>query len=157
MYILYFLLWVIFNGTLTTEIIIFGLVISAGIYAFTCIFMDFSIQKDLNLIKKAGLLIEYFLVLIWEIIKANLVMIKFIVVKQEYELKPVIFTMKTKLTSKMTRVLLANSITLTPGTITVSLDEDTLIIHAIDESLAIEDDGNFIFENLLLKMEGGAK
>lgn len=157
MYILYFLLWVIFNGTLTTEITIFGLIISAGIYAFTCIFMDFSIQKDLDLIKKAGLLIEYFLVLIWEIIKANLVMIKFIVVKQEYELKPVIFTMKTKLTSKMTRVLLANSITLTPGTITVNLDEDTLIIHAIDESLAIEDDGNFIFENLLLKMEGGAK
>lgn len=157
MYILYFLLWVIFNGTLTTEIAIFGLVICAAIYAFTCVFMDFSIQKDIDLIKKTGLLIGYFFVLLWEIIKANLVMIKFIIVKQEYELKPVIFTMKTKLTSKMTRVLLANSITLTPGTITVSLDGDTLIIHAIDESLAIEDDGNFIFENLLLKMEGGAK
>lgn len=156
MFILFFALWVIFNGAFTLEIAIFGLVISAGIYAFTCKFMDFSIKKDILMCKRVLIFVYYSLVLVWEIIKANLVMAKYIVVKQERELHPVIFKMKTKLRSKVCRVLLANSITLTPGTITISLKDDELIIHAVDESLAIEDDGNFIFEELLLKVERGS-
>lgn len=153
MFILYFILWVIFNGQITLEISLFGIAIAAGIYAFTCIFMDFSLKKDIALCKRIFLFLHYIFVLIWEIIKANIVMVKFIVVKQERELHPVIFKMKTKLNSKVARTLLANSITLTPGTITVSMKDDELIIHAIDESLAIEDDGNFIFEELLYRME----
>ena len=65
--------------------------------------------------------------------------------------------MNTKLESRTCRILLANSITLTPGTITISLSGNELIIHAIDETLAIEVDGDFIFERLLLKMESIAK
>jgi multisubunit Na+/H+ antiporter MnhE subunit len=38
MYILFFLLWIVFNGRVTTEIVIFGLVISAAIYWFMCKF-----------------------------------------------------------------------------------------------------------------------
>lgn len=157
MFILLFLFWVIFNGAFTLEIALFGIVIAGGLYAFLCFFMDFSIQKDIILCKKFFLLLQYFFILLWEIIKANITMAKFIIVKQEYELHPVIFKMKTTLTSKFLRTLLANSITLTPGTITVSLIDDTLIIHAIDESLAIEDDGDFIFERLLLRIEKGGK
>jgi len=157
MFILYFILWVIFNGRITLEISLFGLGIAAGIYAFTCFFMDFSLKKDIAMCKRIVLFLHYILVLIWEIIKANLVMIKFIVVKQEYELHPVVFKMKTKLNTKVCRTLLANSITLTPGTITVSMQDDEIIIHAIDESLAIEDDGNFVFEELLLRMENMGK
>lgn len=157
MFILFFILWVIFNGQLTLEIALFGLAISALIYAFTCKFMDFSIKKDITLCKRIFLFLHYCLVLIWEIIKANVVMAKFIVIKQEYELHPTIFRWKTRLKSKVCRVLLANSITLTPGTITVSLIDDELIIHAVDDSLSIEDEGNFIFEELLLKMENAGQ
>ena len=157
MFIIYFLLWIIFNGAFSLEIALFGIGVSALIYAFTCKFMDFSIKKDINLCKKFFGLIHYIIVLIIEIIKANLVMIKYIIVKQEYELKPVIFKMETKLKSKYLRVLLANSITLTPGTISVEMNDNVIFIHAIDECMAIEDDGNFIFEELLLKLEGGDK
>lgn len=156
MFVLFFALWVIFNGAFTLEIALFGLAISAGIYAFTCKFMDFSIKKDILMCKRVLLFAHFALVLIWEIIKANLVMARYIIIKQERELHPVIFKMKTTLQSKVCRVLLANSITLTPGTITVSLKDDELLIHAVDESLAIEDDGNFIFEELLLKIERGS-
>lgn len=153
MYILFFILWVIFNGQLTLEIALFGMAISALIYAFTCKFMDFSLRKDITLCKRFFLFLGYCFVLIWEIIKANVVMAKFIVVKQEYELHPTIFRYRTRLKSKVCRVLLANSITLTPGTITISLIEDELIIHAVDDSLSVEDEGNFIFEELLMKIE----
>lgn len=157
MFILFFILWVIFNGQLTLEIALFGVAISALVYAFTCKFMDFSIRKDITLCKRFFLFLGYCFVLIWEIIKANVVMAKFIVIKQEYELHPTIFRWRTRLQSKVCRVLLANSITLTPGTITISLIGDELIIHALDDSLSIEDEGNFIFEELLLKIENAGK
>lgn len=155
MFILFFVLWVIFNGAFTLEIAIIGLLVSTAVYAFICKFMDYSIKKDIAYCKRFFLFLYFLAVLLWEIIKANITMAKFIVVKQEYELHPVIFKLKTRLTSRVTRVLLANAITLTPGTISVNIDGDEIIIHAIDESLAIEDDGNFIFEELLVKLEGG--
>jgi len=157
MFVFYFLLWVIFNGQFTTEIAVFGVIISAAVYAFTCFFMDFSIQKDILMVKRLGYFLEYVIILIWEIIKANIVMMKYIFIKQEYELKPVIFSLNTQLKSKVAKVLLSNAITLTPGTITVSIEDDKLIIHAVDESLAVEDDGNFVFERILLKLEKGGK
>lgn len=153
MYILFLLFWIIFNGAFTWEILIFGLVISAAIYAFICIFMGFSFKKDILMVKRLFLFIGYIFVLIWEIIKANITMARIIVVKQEYELHPVLFKYRTGLKSKTCRVLLANSITLTPGTISVSLVDDTLIINAIDQSLGFKDDGEFLFEKLLRKVE----
>lgn len=157
MFIFYFILWIILNGQITTEITIFGLVISAAVYAFTCFFMDFSIQKDIKMVKRIFYFIEYVIILIWEIIKANIVMMKFIVIKQEYELNPVIFKIRTSLESNVCKVLLANAITLTPGTITVNIKDDEVIIHAVDESLIVEDEEDFIFEAILRKLERGGK
>ena len=154
MYLLYLVLWIVFNGAITLEIVLFGLGVSALIYAFSCKFMGFSFEKDKALCKRAGLFIGYVFVLIWEIIKANIDIMKFIVVRHEDELNPVIFKIKTKLKSNVCRTLLANSITLTPGTITIKMTDDELIIHAIDTSLVIEDRDDFIFERLLEKIEG---
>ena len=61
-------------------------------------------------------------------------------------------TFKTTLRSKISRVILANSITLTPGTITVSLWEDELIVHCLDKSMA-EGMDNSVFVEMLEKME----
>ena len=38
MYILFFLLWVLFNGQVTLEIVLFGIVIAGAVYAFCCNF-----------------------------------------------------------------------------------------------------------------------
>ena len=50
------------------------------------------------------------------------------------------------------RILLANSITLTPGTITVLLEEDEYVVHCLDKSLA-EGINSSIFVSMLRKME----
>ena len=47
MYIIFFLIWVIFNGQLTVEIALLGLVVSGAMYAFICRFMDYRPGKDL--------------------------------------------------------------------------------------------------------------
>ncbi len=121
MYFIFLALWIIFNGKFTLEILLFGIVIASVIYWFMCRFMDFSIQKDLLLWKRGLLLLRYFGILILEIIKANVTTMK-LLFSEKYEIEPVLITFQTTLETRMARVLLANSITLTPGTITVSLE-----------------------------------
>lgn len=151
MYIIFFFVWIVFNGKITTEIVIFGLAIAALIFAFMCKFMDYSIAKEIQLYKKTGLLCSYIILLVVEIVKANLAVVHMIL-NQKEEMEPVIVKFRTNLRSEAARVMLANSITLTPGTITVSLEGDELTVHCLDVSLA-EGMESSDFVKLLEKME----
>lgn len=135
MYLLYFCVWLIFAGSITMEICLFGLIIAAAIFIFTCKFMDYSVEKEKKVIKKAGQFLWYVIVLIKEILLANVQTIRLILSEKE-EVKPVLVDFETDLTTEMGKVLLANSITLTPGTITVEVDESGYLVHCLDESLA---------------------
>jgi multicomponent Na+:H+ antiporter subunit E len=135
MFLLYFALWVIFNGNITLEICLFGVVIAAVMFAFTCKFMDYSIEKEKHVIRKSYCFVQYVCVLVNEIIKANFAVIHMILSEQE-ELEPVLVHFHSDMKSTEGKALLANAITLTPGTITVSLEESEYVVHCLDESLA---------------------
>lgn len=81
--------------------------------------------------KKIVYAIWYILFLFIEIIKANLD-VAFRVIKPVIPINPGIVAVKTKLKTPIGRMILANSITLTPGTLSVDIEEDTLYIHWID-------------------------
>lgn len=151
MYLLFLVAWIIFNGKITLEILIFGVVIAAVVLAFMCKFMDYSIKKEVHVYKKSIWFLAYVALLIREIIKANLAIIPRILTVEE-EMEPIIVKFRTSLKSDFTKTLLANSITLTPGTITVSLEGDEYTVHCLDTSLA---DGleQSIFEKALKKLE----
>ena len=151
MYLLFLLAWIIFNGNITLEIAIFGIVISSAMFVFMCKFMDYSLKKEVNVYKKSIWFLAYAVLLIREIVKANLAIIPRILTVEE-EMEPIIVKFRTSLKSDFTRMLLANSITLTPGTITISLEGDEYTIHCLDTSLA---DGleNSDFEKALKKLE----
>ncbi|MCI8786267.1 MAG: Na+/H+ antiporter subunit E [Eubacterium sp.] len=151
MYIIFLLLWIMLNGQFNLEIVCFGIVIAGVLYAFVCRFLDYSPQKDLLLLRKLPYILAYILILIWEIIKANMDAIR-LSLSVRNEVDPVIVRFRTDLKSRAARVALANSITLTPGTITVALEEDELIVHALDETL-IEGIDESIFVRMLRKME----
>ncbi len=151
MFILLIVIWFIFNGKITTEIFILGILLSACIYLFMCRFMDYGLRKDIALIKKSVYFLYYIGVLIVEIIKANVQVMHLVLTDREVA-EPVIIGYKTRLKTNLSRVILANSITLTPGTITVSLEEDELVVHCLDKSMA-EGMDDLIFERLLEKME----
>ena len=51
-------------------------------------------------------------------------------------LRPQIVQFRTGLTSDLARVVLGNSITLTPGTITMDIDDDEFTVHAISDQAA---------------------
>ena len=152
MFLLFFLVWIIFNGAVTMEIVLFGLAVSLAMYAFICKFMNYSIYKDIAYGKRGFRILQYVCVLVWEIVKANFAVIK-LITSSKYDLEPVLIRFKTDLKTSFTRILLANSITLTPGTITVSLENDEYVVHCLDKSLA-EGINSSVFVTLLRKMEG---
>jgi multicomponent Na+:H+ antiporter subunit E len=51
-------------------------------------------------------------------------------------MEPVLVHIHTDLKQESSKVMLANSITLTPGTITVSMTGSDLLVHCLDETLA---------------------
>ena len=135
MLIIFFLLWVIFNGNFTLEICIFGIAIAVVLFAFTCRFMDYSLKKELLFYKKFLLFIRYTFLLVIEIVKANFGVIHMILDQRE-EVEPALVTFHSDLKTATGKAFLANAITLTPGTITVSLEGDQYTVHCLDESLA---------------------
>ena len=151
MYLIFFLIWVIFNGQFTPEIAVFGLIIAGLMYAFICKFMGYKPRADIIMAKKFFYLIQYVFILVKEIVKANFAVIRMIT-SSRYELEPAVVRFKTDLKSAPARIMLANSITLTPGTITVSLTGDEYVVHCLDKSLA-EGINSSIFVTLLRRLE----
>ena len=151
MLLLYFVLWVTFNGKITPEICVFGVVISLAVFAFTCRFMDYSIKKEIAVARRSIRFFNYVVVLVREIVKANFEVMHMILSERE-ELEPALVGFHSELQNPTVRVLLANAITLTPGTITVSLEGSDYVVHCLDESLADGMDSS-VFVEMLTEME----
>ena len=149
MFLLLFCVWVILNGRITMEIL--GILVSAAVFAFLCRFLDYSVKKELLLFRLFPLFVRYLWVLVEEIVKANVCVLK-IILSPELQPEPAVVYFDTRLRSGIARVMLADSITLTPGTITVSLEGNHYCVHCLDRELAqgLEDS---VFVELLEEME----
>ena len=151
MFVLLFLLWIVFNGRITVEIVLFGIAICAWLYWFMCKYMGYCVDREKSILKTMPIYIKYFFVLTREIIKANLSVIP-IILSPKKEIEPEILNFKTDIKSDLARVVLANSITLTPGTYTIQLEDDKYLIHALDKSFG-EDLNQSVFAKELRKLE----
>ena len=94
-------------------------------------------------IKRIIFFILYISVLFIEIVKANFD-VAYRVIHPKMPIKPGIIIIKTELKQDIAKMILANSITLTPGTFTLDIKGDELLIHwiyvrseKIDESTKI--------------------
>lgn len=124
------LLWFLLTGNLTPDELIAGVLVSS-IVAFltlerTSIFSAVKIgfQAPLSLLLY---LIEFYKALV----VANFDMARR-VITPSLPIDPNIITVKTALKSDLGKMLLANSITLTPGTLSVDVDGDEILVHWID-------------------------
>ena len=139
MFVVFFALWVVFNGKLNAEIAIFGVILSAVVYLFSCKFLGYSFQKDQKLFGLIPSALRYVWLLVKEVVKSNLYLLK-VVYSRRMEVKPQLVTFSTPLKGAF-KSILADCITLTPGTISVLSEDGKLTVHALNESLAegIED------------------
>ncbi len=151
MALVYFLIWLTVNGRVTTETVILGIVVSLALQRFSQRVLparSVSLSSVLRLLPRA---LFYFLTLLAEIFKANLQVIR-LVLSPTIAVDPCLIRFRTDLGTEAARVALANSITLTPGTITVSLDGDGLLVHALDRDMARGLDES-VFVRQLRRME----
>ena len=152
MYFLLFGFWVLLNGKWTTEIAIVGVIVCAALYAFMCTFMDYSPRKEWKIARRSGRIAGYFFYLVGEIFKSawgTMVLIW----SPEKEIEPRVTSFRTRLRTDAGKVVLANSITMTPGTITVDVQDDLFLIHCLDESFDVGQEG-FEMEDRILRIEG---
>ena len=151
MYAALFILWIIFNGRLTPETAVIGLVVSALIFLFICKFMDYSIRKEKMFYILIPWMLKYFVLLVTEIVKANFQTAS-IILNPKMVPEPKIVTFKTDIHYGFLKVVLANSITLTPGTITINIEDGEYTVHCLDMELAT-DIGESVFVKEIKKAQ----
>lgn len=121
------LFWILLNGSLAPDVLAVGVAASAAIA--TAFRRHLGWFSGLRLTPKAlATTVAYVFFYLKELVKSN-VNVAAIVLSPDLPVQPGIVTVRTRLNSPMGRMLLANSITLTPGTLTVDLDGDELHIH----------------------------
>ena len=151
-----FIIWMIANATLAYDTVLAGVIISAIIaLAFSTFARVYSVIRWSPQVLYYYL--KYLVVFFIELVKANVSVMR-LVFSPRINITPGIVEIKTGLKSPIGRLALANTITLTPGTLVVDIKDDSLFVHCInigstDQAEATaEISGRF--ENLLKKIYG---
>ncbi len=123
-------IWVALTSTFGLEELIVGILVS-----LTLSFALIKNYKKIGLpgitIKKIWFFIVYIFVLAKEVVVANFD-VAYRVIHPKMPINPGIVIIKTELKQDLAKMILANSITLTPGTFTLDVSDDTLLIHWIN-------------------------
>jgi len=142
------IIWILINNTLDLEILGVGFILSLSLAFIFGRRTD--VLDEFKFTPKAFFYTGvYLLVFFWDLVKSNLD-VALRVLKPSLPINPGIVKTKTVLKSKMARMILTNSITLTPGTLTVDIEDDILYIHWIDVK---SDDIDIATEKIVKKFE----
>ncbi len=129
-WIVFFIVWMAFTTSLQPAEVITGLVLS---FVLALLFYETFTGWGFKGIKLSNLYwsVIYILNFIWLMIKANFNVAR-IVLTPSLPINPGIVEFDTKLTNEYAKMVLANSITLTPGTFTVDVVGSRFYIHWLD-------------------------
>ena len=125
-----FLIWLAFTATLAKEEVYVGIGVSFLIALMTSKFLQCCTLKFL-MPNRLFFMFVYILVFLRELLKANLDVARR-VISPSLPINPGIIKFKTNLKSDYAKMVLANSITLTPGTLSIDIIDDTFYVHWID-------------------------
>jgi len=141
--VIFFLLlanWIVFSGKFDAFHLGLGVVSSLFVTWISedLLFHDRKKSWE-DRMREAGAFLQYIPWLTVEIVKANLHVFKWAMTRGGYEeVAPRVVTIKTKLKTDFAKFVFANSITLTPGTITMLIRGDVFHVHTMSQFL--EDD-----------------
>ncbi len=122
-----FVLWVMLSARFDWIHLGLGLVLS-----FTVAWINSGHSPFVPKFRLWGNILLYFPWLFMKIVQSSLHLSK-LILHPSLPINPRLIRVETKLGHRAAVVLLGNSITLTPGTITAEVDHDSLIVHAMDE------------------------
>ena len=146
---LYILFWMVLSESAKAQTLCIGIIISLLV---TILNKDL-MRKDIQLNFKKNILnwITYIITLIKEILVSNFNVAK-IVLSPKILISPQIVTIKTKIKSDFHKTIFANTITLTPGTLAISMDGDKIVVHCLKGEFATGLN-NSTFEKIILKFK----
>ena len=130
MIIFFFLLWLILNGRITAELVLLGIPISALVLLLANRAVGYSLKTDIRIMRNIPVFFLYTLNLVAEILKASAAVMG-VVLDPSKKPEPVIVEFHSGLKTELQNVLLANSITLTPGTYTLFQEGDHFVVHCL--------------------------
>ena len=111
-----FLVWIAMTSVTDIQEVIAGLVVAFLVSAIAGHFL-ITTEKSRSFFPRLLNVLKYLIHFLWEVIKANF-HVAYIVIHPRLPIKPGIVKIKTQLTKESGITVLANSITLTPGTLT---------------------------------------
>lgn len=133
--VLLFALWLGLSGQLNVMMISVGLA-SILVILYVTHRMDV-IDNEIYPAHMTVLLLRFWVFLAREVIIANIDVIKRIF-KPGKNISPQLFELPLTLKSDVSRVIYANAITLTPGTVSANLDKKTVTVHTLSIEAAEE-------------------
>jgi multicomponent Na+:H+ antiporter subunit E len=127
-----FLGWLLFTWSFAPNSVLLGVIFSGLVSLATYhLYIDESEAAWRALLPRLHWLIVYLGVLIFSMYVASFQVLWQII---RGKINPGVVHFRTRLRSDIARVALSAGITLTPGTITIDLDEDHLVVHWLDAS-----------------------
>jgi multicomponent Na+:H+ antiporter subunit E len=131
-----FVFWLILSGSLRPKHLIIGSATSVAVTLLTRPLLrfpwDYGRRKEWRLAWDLpwARLFFYLPWLLWQIVQANL-QVAWLVLHPRLPIEPQVVRFKKRLPTPVAHVVLANSITLTPGTVTVDFEGDEYVVHAL--------------------------
>ena len=126
--ILLLALWLGLSGQINPLMLSLG-VVSTLIVIFLSVRMD-AIDREIYPANMTVLMLRFWLFLAREVIAANIDVIKRIF-RPGKNISPQLFELPLTLKTDLSRVIYANAITMTPGTVSANLDKKTITVHTL--------------------------
>ena len=120
------------EGRWTVETMLTGIVLSTLVYLFCWKFLDYSPRREWAVIRRIPRAVGYLFWLIGQIFVSGFMTISRI--WSGREVRPHLVSFRSALRTDPGRVLLSQSITLTPGTLTVDQRNGRFLVHALDDA-----------------------
>ncbi len=136
MFVMLFLVWIVLNGSLDLPVVGTGLLVSAALSWISHHLLQLPPWGGAGQFDRFPRAFFYSCYLIWEIFLANLRVMERILFPKRRKGAPKLTWFASGLKEPGHQMLLANSITLTPGTVTVSLSRGRLCVYAMDQEFA---------------------
>lgn len=130
----YLVLWIILNGRITLEIVLVGVAVCLLLTLFTMKLTGQTFKQEMLGFFCVFRYVGYFALLVADMFRSGW-RIVMLVLHPKREVRPKMKHVRTGIRQEGHQVLYANSITLTPGTITVELEDGRFWVHALDASL----------------------
>ena len=124
------LVWMMLYNTISLGVIVFGLILGTLIPIITAPYWP-----NRPKLKNFPMMAEYALVVLWDIIVANFIVARTILLKPNSQIRSTWVTIPLDIRTPEAITTLAGTITMTPGTVSAdtSADGRSLLVHCLDE------------------------